>query len=281
MLTANQTLTLALAEVGVKESPAYSNIVKYWDEVAPGYQGQPWCAGFCAAILKAAGVDYTPIKQNTFSCTSLMKWAKSNGKYIEKTDVIPGDLLFFDFDNNPSVSEHIGFCESVSGTAYKTIEGNTSSTVAGDQSDGGCVARRTRAASVVIGAYRPTYASETPAVPEPEPDLPADTNEPSAWAKAAWDWAIKNGITYGTEPQEYATREQVALMLYRYFGLYGEAALDMLNIMAYDPNVNIVDPPDPIDPDTPEETMADAAEMLKNGIEIIVHKLIHSKITKK
>jgi len=38
----------------------------------------------------------------------------------------------------------------------------------------------------------------------------------SSWAKEAWDWAIKQGITDGTNPQGAITREQVVTMLHRY-----------------------------------------------------------------
>ncbi|NMB26700.1 MAG: glycoside hydrolase family 73 protein [Tissierellia bacterium] len=39
----------------------------------------------------------------------------------------------------------------------------------------------------------------------------------SPWAKAAWDWAIKEGITDGKDPKAYATREQVVTMIYRLY----------------------------------------------------------------
>ena len=41
-------------------------------------------------------------------------------------------------------------------------------------------------------------------------------NQPSAWAKDAWDWAKKENITDGTNPKGAVTREQVVTMLYRY-----------------------------------------------------------------
>jgi len=44
----------------------------------------------------------------------------------------------------------------------------------------------------------------------------SDKNVPSSWAKEAWEWAIKEGITDGTNPQGAITREQVVTMLYRY-----------------------------------------------------------------
>jgi len=47
-------------------------------------------------------------------------------------------------------------------------------------------------------------------------DKVAEQNTPSSWAKEAWDWAKKEGITDGTNPKGAVTREQVVTMLYRY-----------------------------------------------------------------
>ena len=44
----------------------------------------------------------------------------------------------------------------------------------------------------------------------------AGSNTPSSWAKEAWEWGKKQGITDGTNPQGPVTREQVVTMLYRY-----------------------------------------------------------------
>ena len=44
----------------------------------------------------------------------------------------------------------------------------------------------------------------------------ADKDKPSSWAKEAWEWAKKEGITDGTNPQGAIAREQVVTMLYRY-----------------------------------------------------------------
>lgn len=50
----------------------------------------------------------------------------------------------------------------------------------------------------------------------------ADRNKPSVWAKEAWEWATKAGITDGTRPTSIPTREEVATMLYRYHNLKKE-----------------------------------------------------------
>lgn len=43
-----------------------------------------------------------------------------------------------------------------------------------------------------------------------------DKNTPSTWAKEAWEWAIKNGITDGSRPRDTSTREEVITILYRF-----------------------------------------------------------------
>lgn len=46
---------------------------------------------------------------------------------------------------------------------------------------------------------------------------PKVDNEPSSWAKEAWDWAKKVGITDGSRPHESTTREELVTMIYRYY----------------------------------------------------------------
>jgi N-acetylmuramoyl-L-alanine amidase CwlA len=47
-------------------------------------------------------------------------------------------------------------------------------------------------------------------------DKMIDKNMPSSWAKEAWEWAKKEDITDGTNPQGNVTREQVVTILHRY-----------------------------------------------------------------
>ena len=54
-------------------------------------------------------------------------------------------------------------------------------------------------------------------VEEPKPE-PVTKDEVSQWAKEAWDWAKKNGISDGTRPKDNITREEVWTMLYRMRG---------------------------------------------------------------
>ena len=50
-----------------------------------------------------------------------------------------------------------------------------------------------------------------------EYDQKAKKQPISSWAKIAWDWAVKEGITDGKESKAYATREQVITMMYRLY----------------------------------------------------------------
>ena len=43
-----------------------------------------------------------------------------------------------------------------------------------------------------------------------------EKNVPSSWAKEAWEWAKKEGITDGTRPKDTMTREEMVTMLHRY-----------------------------------------------------------------
>ena len=45
-----------------------------------------------------------------------------------------------------------------------------------------------------------------------------DTTAGDTWYEAGMDWAVENGISDGTNPMNSVTREQLALMLYRYAG---------------------------------------------------------------
>jgi GH25 family lysozyme M1 (1,4-beta-N-acetylmuramidase) len=82
------------------------------------------------------------------------------GSLVYNEDGQPGDPIMFDWngDGNP---DHIGICEVNHPSEHymETIEGNTNN---------GCVARRTRSYSNIIGCARPSWDGSTPA-PQPTP----------------------------------------------------------------------------------------------------------------
>ena len=141
---AQARLAKAKAELGMKESPANSNLQKYgaWY----GMNGVPWCAIFCTwcdqldgqptkSFVKGSHYSYVPyivgdarLGRNGLSITGQPK---------------PGDLVCYDWGRDGE-HDHVGMFEAWqagSGSTFTAIEGNTSLS---NNSNGGEVMRRTR-----------------------------------------------------------------------------------------------------------------------------------------
>lgn len=151
--TKEAVIQIAAWQIGVLETPANSNRVKYAEEY--GLNGSPWCVMFVWWVFKEAGFNLT----KTASCTELTNLYKksttpSHGCWVT-ADFKPGDIVMFDFSGKKSITEHCGIVEKVNtdGTIV-TIEGNTA---VGNDSNGGAVMRRTRSLTLVTGACRPSY----------------------------------------------------------------------------------------------------------------------------
>ena len=162
----NPTAILAMAEsqIGTKEIPANSNRVKYNTE----YYGndiasanRAWCCVFVWWVFKHTGASKLFYDgKKCAGCTTLMNFYKEKGQLVSGP-YKPGDLVFFQFDND-AAADHIGIIEKDNGDTISTIEGNTS---VGNDSNGGCVMRRTRKKSLIMAVARPKY-EETPAAQE-------------------------------------------------------------------------------------------------------------------
>nr|DAM94896.1 MAG TPA: hypothetical protein [Caudoviricetes sp.] len=98
-----------------------NNYTKYWRDVKPSYQGQPWCAGFVSwCFMKAFGREkakellkhwpyvYCPTMADLFTLNSNPK---------------VGDIVIF---YRSGVFAHTGIVIKVSGDRFWTVEGNTS-----------------------------------------------------------------------------------------------------------------------------------------------------------
>lgn len=98
-----------------------NNYTKYWRDVKPSYQGQPWCAGFVSwCFMKAFGQEkakellkhwpyvYCPTMADLFTLNSNPK---------------VGDIVIF-YRNGTFT--HTGIVIKVSGDRFWTVEGNTS-----------------------------------------------------------------------------------------------------------------------------------------------------------
>ena len=152
MTTPREVVKVAEAEVGYVEGGGpdghSGNITKFWADLAPSLQGQPWCAAFVRWCDKKAGGPLLPVS-NPYYCPSLVTYAKQHGLWTQKGSV--GDYALFDF-NGHGVAEHIGrLRQDYSGGVAHTVEGNTSPDALGSQANGGGVYNKTRGASVILG----------------------------------------------------------------------------------------------------------------------------------
>ena len=133
MKAINKLIQIAKNEIGYLEKASNSqldsktanagenNYTKYWRDIKPDYQGQPWCAAFVSwCMMKAFGLDtakkllkhwpyvYCPTMADLFTLNSNPK---------------VGDIVIF-YRNGTFT--HTGIVIKVSGDRFWTVEGNTS-----------------------------------------------------------------------------------------------------------------------------------------------------------
>ena len=213
-MTADKLLELARGEVGVTERPAGSNKVKYntayYGREVSG-AGYPWCCTFVWWLFQQADASVLFYGGGrTAYCPTLLSYHK---KQTVRGDYLPGDVIFFNFSGKASAA-HVGVCETWDGAYITTIDGNTGS---GNEANGGAVMRCTRHKKYIVGAYRPNYKEEETLTQLQFDNLMADwlarqSERPeSPWGKMPE--AKRLGITDGTRPQSFATREEVATMI--------------------------------------------------------------------
>lgn len=164
---AEKILSIARAEIGTAEK-GNSNQVKYnhayYGSNVSGSQ-YPWCCAFVWWVFNQAGASHIFYTNNAYDeshrlrhrtayCPTLKNYHQSLGHNFGKNETPqPGDIVFFNWDGG-TTPQHVGIVESVSGSNVITIEGNTSSS---DNTNGGCVQRRTRQKSCIVGYSRPEY----------------------------------------------------------------------------------------------------------------------------
>jgi len=156
MPTRNDVVSQARKWVGYTEGPRNNETVF---GKRTGYQFQPWCGSFTDCVLIDAGFSvtksgsgntepssvYTPSGVNSYK--RLNRWMHNNGPCE------PGDIVYFDFENN-GVVDHVGIVTGSRGIYVDTIEGNTSMT---NQANGGQVMVRSRHRYHIAGFGRPVY----------------------------------------------------------------------------------------------------------------------------
>ena len=207
---AERVLALARREIGVRESPPGSGRVKYND--ALGWGDNAWCCTFLWWLFREAGASELFFGGGkTAYCPALMTFHREQAI---RGDYRPGDVIFFNFAGAASAA-HVGLCESWDGDYITTVDGNTGT---GSEANGGAVLRRRRHKKYIVGAYRPRYGEEDMTQEQfdamLENWLARRGEQPaSGWARAQLQQAKEAGITDGSRPRGFATREEVAVML--------------------------------------------------------------------
>ena len=216
-------LECAVKDIGYTESPANSNKTKYGEWY--GMNGQPWCMMAVQYWYDAAG---DPLPYKTASCSALLNWYQKNAPDKIVTEPAPNDIIIYNFG-------HTGIFESDNGNTITAIEGNTSSTDAGSQDNGGGVYRRTRSKSKVTAYIRPFDFTEGEMTQEQFNEMfkkamsdyqaSLRDNDAGSWSKADREWAVANGLFQGNgetvdgQPNMMwaspITREQLAAVLHR------------------------------------------------------------------
>lgn len=129
----NKMIQTAKTEVGYLEKRSNSNLdsktanagdnnyTKYWRDIKPSYQGQPWCAAFVSWVLMRA-----------FGQTAAEKMLKHwpyvyvptlAGDFTNYANPQVGDIVMF---KHGGIFTHTGIVTGVNGDYFTTIEGNTS-----------------------------------------------------------------------------------------------------------------------------------------------------------
>lgn len=151
-----------------------ANYTKYWRDIKPDYQGQPWCAAFVSwCFMKAFGLEkakkmlkhwpyvYCPTLGNLFT-------RNANPKI--------GDIVIF-YHNGTFT--HTGLVTAVIGDRFYTIEGNTSG-ASGIIANGGGVCAKSYLNSQMPGTKfcTPDYSIVSNAVNKPSDinKIPSNTN---------------------------------------------------------------------------------------------------------
>lgn len=175
--TVDKVLKIAEAEVGYLEKSSTANLdskekgasngnyTKYWRDLQPSFQGQPWCQAFQDWIfVQAYGLE----KAKELLCTknewsyytpTCAQYFKNNKQWYTSPKV--GDLIYF---KNSTRINHVGIVYKVDSTYVYTYEGNTSSTDNTVVANGGGVFRKKYLLtnSRIAGYGRPKYdASES------------------------------------------------------------------------------------------------------------------------
>lgn len=140
----NKVIEIATSQLGIKESPPDSNIVKYntwfYGKEVKGHL-YPWCGTFVSWCYKEAGLPLGTIDylRGYAGCPYAVKNVAKWGRIVTVPQC--GDVVFFDWEGDGTF-DHTGlFVKDNGGGMFQSIEGNTALT---NNSNGGEVMLRER-----------------------------------------------------------------------------------------------------------------------------------------
>ncbi len=196
----SRVLTIAEQELGYLEKASANylddktknagsgNFTKYWRDLNPKMQGQPWCDGFVSwCFIEAFGKKAA----NEILCGGLdVYYTPTSASLYDKVDrlsMIPavGDQVFFKDSQRIC---HTGIVVGVTSSSIITIEGNTSG-ASGVVPNGGGVKKKTysRNYSGIAGYGHPMYMTTTKA------EYPKWIHVGDDWYYRVTEWANAHG----------------------------------------------------------------------------------------
>jgi hypothetical protein len=164
---------LAATKLGIREIGGNNHgpwVKKFLSEVGLP-EGYAWCDAFQSFEMRGAAGHQLPIE----SASVLQTYATGKKLGWAVTKPARGDLVCYDFDGDGQFNDHIGLVVRVISIGpmltLETVEGNTSSGVAGSQGDGDGVFLRRRVVSAksvgfirIPGEVADPVAAATPVV---------------------------------------------------------------------------------------------------------------------
>lgn len=128
-----------------------------------GLNHQPWCAMFVSYCFHEAG--FSPLVAATnakgfASCNAGLAWFQKHGQIVPVEQAQPGDVIFFNFDQDGKTAEHVGivYVNQPDKKQVITFEGNTSGDAHGSQANGDGAFKKTRHYGTTIAAVaRPKW----------------------------------------------------------------------------------------------------------------------------
>ena len=127
-----------------------------------GLNHQPWCAMFVSYCFNEAGLIKLVQAQGPkgfASCNAGVKYFASKGQLVPVGQAEPGDIVFFNFDSDPTTAEHVGivYVNQPEKNQMVTFEGNTAGDNAGSQANGDGAYKKTRSYKNIMAVARPKW----------------------------------------------------------------------------------------------------------------------------